>query len=148
MVKRPLSPKKFLTQDERDRIVQAIREAEKKTSGEIRVYLERRSGKDLMKRSRQVFEKLGMTKTRQRNGVLIYFSLGRHRFAILGDQGIHDKVGEGFWKEVVSQMQIYFARGEFARGLEAAIRNIGERLKTYFPREAGDVNELPDQIQG
>lgn len=147
MVKRSLSPRKFLTQTEKDQIVQAIREAEQKTSGEIRIYLERRSGRDLMKRSKQVFEKLGMTKTRRRNGVLIYFSLVDHQFAILGDRGIHDKVGEGFWKEVVSEMRIYFSRGEFARGLEAAIRNIGERLKTYFPLEAGDVNELPDQIQ-
>lgn len=144
MVKRSLSPRKFLTQTEKDQIVQAIREAEQKTSGEIRIYLERRSGKDLMKRSRKVFEKLGMTKTSRRNGVLIYFSLVDHQFAILGDRGIHDKVGEGFWKEVVSEMQIYFSRDEFARGLEAAVRNIGERLKTYFPREAGDVNELPD----
>lgn len=146
MVKRTSNPKTFFSHKERDRIIQAIRQAESQTSGEIRVYLECRRSKDLMNRAKKIFEKIGMTKTHQRNGVLIYFSLTDQRFAILGDQGIHDKVGEGFWREIVSQAHDYFTRGEFARGLETSIHNISERLRTYFPRKPGDQNELPDEI--
>ena len=147
MVKRKLTPNKFFTEEDKDRIVQAIRRAEGRTSGEIRVYLEGRLRGGMMDRARKVFEKLGMTKTRLRNGVLIYFSLKGRAFAILGDQGIHGKVGDNFWKEIVSAMQEPFSRDDFAGGLEAGIQKIGERLARYFPRRARDVNELPDEIK-
>ena len=146
MVTRKPHPKKFFTEQEKDRIVQAIRQAEHQTSGEIRVYLERRAGKDLMGRAKKIFEKLGMTKTRHRNGVLIYFSLLERRFVILGDRGIHDKVGEDFWKEIVIRVQSYFTQDDFAGGLEAGIHEIGKRLKNYFLREIQDINELPDTM--
>lgn len=147
MVNRKLHPKKFFTKEEKSRIVEAIREAEKKTSGEIRVYLEHRTGGDVMGRAKKVFEKLGMAKTEKRNGVLIYFSLTPRNFAILGDREIHDKVGDGFWREIVSRMEKHFSQDDFSGGLEAAVHEIGGRLAEHFPREKGDVNELPDEIR-
>lgn len=147
MVNRKLHPKKFFSEEENNRIVRAIREAEHKTSGEIRVYLERQAGGGVIKRAKRVFEKLGMTRTEHRNGALIYFSLRDRNFAILGDRGIHERVGDGFWKDIVSRMQKSFSRDDFVGGLEVGIHQIGERLKEHFPRESGDINELPDKIE-
>ena len=146
MVKRRLHPKQFFTKEEKDRIIRLIRDAESKTSGEIRVYLEHKSKDELMSRAKKVFEKIGMTKTKHRNGVLIYFSLHERSFAILGDKGIHEKVRDNFWKDIVSKMQVSFSRDDFAGGLEAGIQEIGKNLKAYFPRETEDINELPDEI--
>ncbi len=128
-------------------MVRAIREAERETSGEIRVYLERKAGGNVLERAKKVFGNLRMTKTRLRNGILIYFSLVDHSFAVLGDRGIHDRVGDLFWQEIVSTLQSFFTRGEFVEGLEAGIRKVGEVLKKHFPHETGDINELPDTIQ-
>jgi len=141
-------PGKFFSKEQKERIVHAIRQAEEKTSGEIRIYLERGSKKDILVRAQKVFEKLGMTRTEKRNGVLIYFSLADHRFAVLGDQGINKKVGESFWKVMASEMERAFVRQDFVGGLEAGIRQIGETLRTHFPRQAHDINELPDEISG
>ena len=146
MVKQKSSPKNFFAAAEKQQIVRAIGDAEQKTSGEIRVFLERRGKDDTLGRAQEIFEKLGMTKTRRRNGVLIYLSLLDRQFAVLGDQGIYDKTGGGFWKDVVSLMKDSFARGDFAAGLEAGIQKIGEKLKVHFPRDEGDVNELPNEV--
>lgn len=146
MVNRKLTPKRFFTSGEKSQIVRAIQEAEEKTSGEIRVYLERRARRDLMNRAKQVFEKLGMTKTQKRNGILIYFSLTDQRFSILGDRGIHEKAGDGFWKEVVSTIEGSFRRDEFTPALLRGIRQLGETLALYFPKETSDMNELPNEI--
>ena len=145
---RKLHPEKFFTAEEKNRIVQAIRAAESETSAEIRVYWERKAKGEIMGHARKVFEKLGMTQTRHRNGVLIYFSLAGRAFAILGDQGIHNKVGGRFWQDIVATMEKHFSQGDFAGGLERGIREMGETLKRYFPRRAGDVNELPDAMAG
>lgn len=139
-------PKFFFTQEEKDRIVQAIRDAEQKTSGEIRVHLERKARGDVMKKAKRLFERLGMTKTKLRNGVLIYFSLADRSFALLGDQGIHEKVGDNFWKEVVSGMGQLFSQEKFSEGLQWGIGRIGEKLRLYFPHHPDDVNELPDVL--
>lgn len=147
MVVRKSNPRKFFTREERDRIARAIRKAESKSSAEICVYLERRHRGETLNRAQKVFEKLGMTKTRLRNGVLIYFSLKDHSFAILGDQGIHEKVGGDFWKDGAAEMQASFSRDDFAGGIELAIQKIGGKLVQYFPREARDINELPDTLR-
>lgn len=144
---RKLVPRSFFGETEKERVVRAIREAERQTSGEIRVYLERKSRGEVLERAKKVFERLKMKRTKLRNGILIYFSLVDHSFAVLGDQGIHDRVGDSFWQEIVSTLQSFFARGEFAEGLEAGIRRIGEALRKYFPYEKGDINELRDKIQ-
>ena len=146
MVNRKTHPHKFFTGEEKEQIVRAIRAAEAQTSGEIRVYLERKAKKDFMSHAQKVFEKLGMTRTKHRNGVLIYFSLVDHRFAILGDRSIHEKVGQNFWQETALTMSNYFSQDQFSEGLEAGISQIGARLKEYFPHERGDINELPDAV--
>lgn len=143
---RKLYPKKFFTEEEKNRFVRAIRDVECQTSSEIRVYLERKAKADVMERAKRIFEKLGMTRTQNRNGVLIYFSLKDRDFAILGDRGIHEKVGNDFWKNVASEMQTYFLKGDFANGLETGIREIGSELKKYFPRGLDNINELPDEL--
>lgn len=147
MVRQKTSPNQFFTEEEKTRLVRAIRAAEQKTSGEIRVYLERKTRGDVFKRAKRIFEKLGMTKTRLRNGILIYFSLVDHSFAVLGDQGIHDRVGDSFWQEIVSTLQSFFTRDQFLEGLEAGIQKLGEVLRKHFPYEKGDINELRDEIQ-
>lgn len=126
--------------------MEAIRNAEAQTSGEIRVHLERRSRGEIMNHARKIFERLGMTKTKRQNGILIYLSLADHAFAIFGDQGIHEQVGDQFWNEVARKIQDAFSKHEFAEGLVAGIAEIGERLKAYFPYETGDRNELSDKI--
>lgn len=143
---RKLFPKTFFDEEEKNRIIRAIRDAEDKTSSEIRVYLERKAKVDVMERAKKVFEKLGMTHTKYRNGVLIYFSLRNRNFSILGDQGIHEKVGDSFWKAVASKMQSYFSKDDFSGGLEAGICEIGSELKRHFPRDPKDINELPDEL--
>lgn len=146
MVTRKHSPQAFFSTEDKKRIVEAIREAERNTSGEIRVYLERKAGSDVIERAKKVFEKIGMARTARRNGVLIYFSLSDHQFALLGDQGIDEKVGPDFWSEAASEMEEAFSRGRFVEGLQAAVRRVGEKLQTYFIYEAGDTNELPDKV--
>ena len=146
MVTRKLSPKQFFTQEEKDQIVRAIQKAEHKTSGEIRVYLERKAKGDVIAHAKKVFEKLKMTQTKHRNGILVYFSLHSHDFAILGDQGIHEKVGNNFWEDIASKMQGLFSKDDFSGGLEVGISEVGERLKKYFPRESGDINELSNEV--
>ncbi len=132
--------------EEKEALVQAIRQAEQKTSGEIRVYLERKTHKEIMARAQRVFEKLGMAQTEKRNGVLIYLLLEPRQLAVLGDRGIHEAVGTAFWKAAVSQIEAAFRRGDFLEGLVQAIKLLGEKLALYFPRETADKNELSDKI--
>ena len=136
----------FFSSKERKKIVQAIRAAEQHTSGEIRVHLDRGGRHDLMERAREIFEKTGMPRCRQRNGVLIFFSLAQRRFVILGDQGIHAKVPQGFWDGLATSMQQAFQQDRFADGIIYAIQAAGETLKTYFHATARNPNELPDEI--
>src|SRR5215471_13459022 len=112
--------KQFLSRLDHDRIVAAIGDAEKMTSGQIRVHVTRRKPSDLEERARLRFEKLGMTRTRLRNGVLIYIAPNAHRFRILGDAGIHEKCGEEFWRETAGEMEAAFRKGEFTEGIVRA----------------------------
>lgn len=143
---RPANPAKFFSKEEKERIVKAIQEAEKETSGEIRLHLEKKAGKDIFRRALEVFHKIGMNKTAQKNGVLIYLATGERRFAILGDEGINKVVPENFWEDVVEEMKSYFQKGEFCQGICRGIHQIGEKLKAYFPYQSDDVNELSDDI--
>jgi uncharacterized membrane protein len=129
-----------------DRIVAAIAAAERGTSGEIRVHVTRRKPKDIEARAQRRFHLLGMTNTRQRNGVLIYVAYRAHQFRVLGDTGIHAKVGDAFWAAVASDMEARFRKEEFTEGVIAAVERVGEALASHFPRLAGDINELPDSI--
>lgn len=139
-------PKKFFTEDEQKRIVEEIHRAEERTSGEIRVHLGRHSGEDVLKKAQKIFYQLGMTRTQDRNGVLIYLATDHRKFAIVGDLGIHRVVPENYWEEVKEEMQKYFREEKFFAGVCRAIQQIGEKLQAHFPAEKAGANELPDEI--
>jgi uncharacterized membrane protein len=139
-------PNFFFTKAEKKKIVSAIQEAERNTSGEVRVHLERHVKGDILEHAKKVFEKIGMTKTKDRNGVLVFLATRDKRFAILGDQGINEKVPSTFWDDAARLMSNHFKKGEFAEGISKAILLAGEKLKAFFPRQADDKNELSDEI--
>lgn len=125
----------------------AIARAEKATSGEIRVHIEAGTNADAYDRAREVFDRLKMFKTAQRNGVLIYVAVKKRRFAIIGDEGIHQAVPPGFWEETRDAMKAHFIRGEYCKGLCKGLEIAGEALGKYFPFQGvRDVNELSDDI--
>lgn len=134
--------------EEQRKIISAIQDAEKNTSGEIRIHLENKYKGDILESAKKVFQKLGMTKTKLRNGVLIFIGVSDHTFCVLGDQGIDEKVPAGFWDKIVQEMESNFKRGEFALGTVKAIHAIGKELKAYFPLISGDKNELSNEISG
>jgi uncharacterized membrane protein len=136
----------FFSSLDNDRIVAAIADAEKKSSGEVRVHVTRRKPEDLEARARRRFEELGMTNTAERNGVLFYIAPAARRFQVLGDSGIHEKCGADFWKEVAAEMEESFRRGDFTEGILRGVRKVGEVLEAHFPRSAHDRNELPNEI--
>lgn len=136
----------FFTKEEKEDIVLAIKSAELDTSGEIRVHVEAKCKGDAKDQAAFVFEKLGMHKTDQRNGVLIYLALKNRKFAILGDVGINKVVPESFWDEIRDGMLDHFRDNRFAEGLMEGITRAGKQLKQHFPYQKDDVNELPDDI--
>jgi uncharacterized membrane protein len=138
--------RKFLSKLDSDRIVAAIADAEKRSSGEIRVHITRRKPDNVEERARRRFELLGMTKTAERNGVLFYVAPNLRRFQVLGDSGIHEKCGDDFWKETAAGMEEHFRRGEFTEGLIHGIAKAGALLAEHFPRTDADTNELPDEV--
>jgi len=138
--------KQFFTQLQQDDILQAIRDAELDTSGEIRVHIEKKCKGETLDCAAAVFKKLGMHKTELRNGVLIYLSIQNHTFAIIGDSGINAVVPEDFWESTKLNMINHFREGRFTEGLIAGIQQAGLQLKKHFPHQKNDVNELPDDI--
>lgn len=141
-----MKSKDILTPRQQERIVSAIGDAEKNTSGEIRIHLDGICKGSPVKRAEEVFIRLGMDKTAQRNGVLIYVACESRVFAIIGDKGINDLVPGGFWNDISDGMADSFRKGDFAGGLEAAVGKVGEKLKVFFPYSSDDVNEQPDEI--
>jgi len=138
--------KHFLSQLDHDSVVAAIAEAERATSGQIRVHITRRRPSDLEARARRRFEKLGMTQTRNRNGVLIYIAPNLRRFQVLGDAGVHEKCGDDFWKETAAEMEEQFRRGAFTAGILRGVQKVGRLLAEHFPRDTETANELPDEV--
>jgi uncharacterized membrane protein len=136
----------ILNREEDRRVVEAIKQAELNTSGEIKVHIENRCKGNVEERSLVVFDKLKLNETRLRNGVLIYIAVKDHKFAILGDEGINNVVEDGFWNDVKDLMAAAFKEGRFAEGLEQGIQRCGEKLKAYFPYQSDDINEIPDDI--
>ncbi len=139
--------KSFLARLEHDRIVRAIAAAETKTSGEIRVFIQHGAMDDAVPAARAQFQKLGMTKTRERNGVLIFVAPRSQKFAVIGDEGIHGRCGDAFWEQLVDSMQERFRAENFTDALVEAIAQAGDLLTRYFPRTAADPNELPNQVE-
>jgi uncharacterized membrane protein len=131
---------------EKIKIVNAIKHAEKNTSGEVRVHIENHSKTDVLDRAADVFAMLKMHKTQLRNGVLFYLALKDQNFAVLGDAGINAVVPNNFWESIKEAMQEHFKKGDFAEGLSIGITMAGEKLKEHFPYQKDDFNELPDDI--
>jgi len=136
----------FLDKSLKDAIIRAIDNAEKITSGEIRVHIQSKCKENVFSEAKKVFHRLKMHKTRERNGVLIFIALKSKRFAILGDSGIHEKVGNDFWNEVSKIMTEQFKKNQIKEGIVESIACIREKLKNYFPRKPDDKNELPNKI--
>ena len=137
---------KFLTADEEQEIVQAIIEAEKNTSGEIRVHIESNSKLEHFERAKAIFHNLKMDNTKDENGVLIYVAVQDRKFVIYGDRGIDKVVPKNFWDTTKDTMQHQFEDGQFKEGIIAGILSAGQKLQTHFPWNHGDKNELSNEV--
>jgi uncharacterized membrane protein len=139
--------KDFLSRLDHDRIVAAIREAEGKSSGEIRVFVQRGELEgDPLVAAQKKFHQLRMDATKERNGVLIFVLPRARKFAVIGDEGIHRKCGPQFWQELVEKMRTHFQHENFTDALVEAIETAGQLLAQHFPRQGGDRNELSDKV--
>lgn len=140
--------KEFFSAEEKTRIVEAIRIAEKETSGEIRIYVEsKNSFMDPIDRTKEIFYQLKMQHTEHRNAVLLYIAMKDQELALFGDEGIYNKVGAEYWNNAVKNMIAQFSRDNIITGIEQCIFQIGQTLKETFPYEVTtDKNELPDDI--
>jgi uncharacterized membrane protein len=136
----------IFSEKEQELISNAVESAERFTSGEIRICVEKTCSEPVLDRAANYFKKLGMDKTAQRNGVLIYIATEDHQFAIIGDAGINKLVPHDFWDSTKDTMLGYFKEGDLTAGIVAGIKIAGEQLKTYFPYLDGDVNELPNEV--
>jgi uncharacterized membrane protein len=142
-----MKQKELIAKLDQARIVEEIRLAELKSSGEIRVHIQPHVYKgDAQKTAERTFERLGMTKTEQRNGVLLFIACEEQQFAIVGDSGINDIVGHDFWEGIARQLGEAFRAGRFTDGIVEAVHTVGERLIDHFPRSGQDQNELADEI--
>ena len=142
-----MQTKEFLSKLEHDRIVAAIREAESKTSGEIRVFVQR--GKldvDPLIAAKKKFHRLGMHKAPERNAILIFVAPRAHKFAVVGDKAIHEKCGEQFWQRLVEGMRQHFRNEKFSRALVEAIEEAGKALASHFPKRSTSSGKLSDEI--
>ncbi len=128
-------------------VVAAITAAEQKTSGEIRVVISKSKVADPVLAAQAEFNRLGMTATAARNGVLIFVAPASHNFAVIGDTGIHEKCGEAFWRLLAAELTVHFKRGDFTAGLVQGIEHAGKLLAENFPNQGNaDRNELPNDI--
>lgn len=141
-----MQQKEFLAQLDQKRVVDAIAAAELQTSGEIRVHIQPKARGELREVAERTFERLGMTKTALRTGVMLFVACEEQRFTILGDRGIDEKVPAGFWDEIAAKLTIRFKSGEFTDGIVEAIHSAGEQLRQFFPRAEDDVDELTNEI--
>jgi uncharacterized membrane protein len=136
----------FLTAEEEQAVIDAIRDAEATTSGEIRVHLEKHSDLPALERSKELFHLLKMDNTKEENGVLIYVAVDDHQLAIIGDRGLNSQVPFDFWETTKDKMISQFGKGQFQEGLIAGVQCAGEKLAQFFPWQHGDTNELSDEI--
>ncbi len=134
------------SETERKKILASIQEAEKNTSGEIRLFVEDVCKGNVLDRAAYLFKELNMHDTKMRNGVLFYLALKSRKFAILGDSGIHSTVHKDFWHDIKHEMEHHFTEGDFVTGLNKGIKMAGEALKKNFPHQKDDTNELSDDI--
>ena len=138
--------KKLLSSSDETRLIKAIQLAELQTSGEIRVHIEKTTNGDPLEECKKKFTELNMHQTKDRNGILFYLAINSKSFAVWGDEGIHQKVNDEFWKSITDCSISYFKQNDFITGLEKSVEVCGEKLKLYFPLATDDKNELPNEI--
>jgi uncharacterized membrane protein len=140
--------KEFFNEQEKQQLVEAIQKAEQRTSGEIRVFVESKCRfMDALDRAREIFFKLKMHETAERNGTLIYVAVDDHQAAVFGDEGIHQRVGQEYWEAEVVKMMVHFKHENLVSGIVHVIYDLGEALYQHFPYNSDtDKNELPDEI--
>jgi len=136
----------FFTMEQQIQVRNAIKEAEHETSGEIRVHIETNLSGNVLDRAAWMFNRIGMHKTKNRNGVLFYLAVQKKEFAIIGDGGINSKVEKNFWDKIKNILQEHFRKGTYTEGLIEGILMAGMQLKEHFPYQKDDKNELPDEI--
>lgn len=137
----------YFTPHQKKIIVDAIKKAERQTSGEVRVFIESKCQYvNAIDRAKELFEKLDMHKTEERNAVIVYVALKHRQLAIFADVGIYRKTGAKFWNDNVLSMLNHFNKEDYVEGIETVVTEIGEALQTHFPYQKNDVNELPDDI--
>lgn len=141
-----MSAKNFFSEQQKQTIEQAIAQAELNTSGEVRVHIESKCKEETLDRAASIFHELKMDATALRNGVLFYLAVDDHKFAILGDKGINEKVPSDFWNHIKDEMLLNFNKHKFTEGLCRGIEMAGEKLKEYFPLQPGDTNELRNEV--
>jgi uncharacterized membrane protein len=143
-----MNAKEFLEKIDEAAVLAAVRETERTTSGEVRVFVSRRRlrGRDVTKRAHKEFHRLDMDTTDERNAVLFYVVPRDRAFAVIGDEAVHAKCGDAFWAETAKLLEAEFVEGRFTEGLVKGIRRAGELLARHFPKTAGNRNELPDGI--
>lgn len=137
---------KFFTKDQQKVITDSIAKAELNTSGEIRVHIDDDCKEDVLDKAANMFHQLKMNKTELRNGVLFYLAVNDRKFAILGDKAINEKVPENFWDNIKDTLLEHFKQQQFTEGLSKGIEMAGEKLKTHFPLQLNDTNELKNDI--
>lgn len=143
-----MQTKSFLGALDHERIVKAIQDAEARSRGEVRVHVSRQAVEDAQSAAARQFEALGMTRTAERNGVLLFVAPVSQTFAVIGDEGIHARCGPDFWKDVAAAMETDFRAGRYTDGIVKGVARVGEALATHFPRKEGtaDANELSDEV--
>jgi uncharacterized membrane protein len=141
-----MSAKNFFTNEQQERIMASIAAAERNTSGEVRVHIDDTCSAEVLDQAAKTFHRLKMDQTALRNGVLFYLAVNDRKFAILGDQGINEKVPADFWDTIKELMQEYFKNAQFTEGLCRGIEMAGEKLKAHFPLQDNDTNELQNDV--
>jgi uncharacterized membrane protein len=141
-----MKAQQFLKKIRHDEIVAAISEAEMKTSGEIRVFISRKLIDDPVPAAQAHFVAMGMEKTREKNGVLIFVAPRASKFAVIGDAGVHARCGDDFWTQLAREMSGHFRQSEFTTGIVHGVKKAGELLAQHFPRRPDDTNELSDEV--
>jgi len=138
--------KRLVSAADEIRLIKSIQLAELKTSGEVRVHIDKTCKGDALEECKLKFTKLNMHETKDRNGILFYLAINSKSFAVWGDEGIHQKVSDEFWKSITDCAIGYFKQNDLITGIEKAVEMCGEKLKVYFPIEADDKNELSNEI--
>ena len=135
-----------LDKQAKNKIIDAIRQAERRTSGEIRVHVKPKCGEDVLKEARKFFHRLRMHRTKEHNAVLIFVATESRRFAIVGDEAVHQKVGESFWNSTRDVMLSHFSKNDIVGGIVAGVRSAGEKMKAHFPEKHHHSNGLSNNV--